>query len=213
MARTDSNGIFVSEETDNILPLHSYFNAMMGTVSAAVSGIIPPGVVVPYAGNASLTGWVMCDGRILNQSDYPDLYKAIGTSYGTGDGSSGSFNAPDLRVRVPIGRDASKPAYKTLGKTGGAESVALTIAQMPKHNHTGKTGGGRAASIKIVHQAGKQYANNHVTGYKSGPAGPITQNSNKAPGMNHWHDIRTEGEGQAHNNMQPFVVMNYIIKA
>lgn len=212
MAKTDENGIFVAEETDKISPLHSYINAMMGSVSSALTGIIPTGVVVPYAGTQMVDGWIMCDGRVTNRSENPDLFRVIGTTFGKGDGSSGSFNVPDLRVRFPLGVDRFKTAYDTPGKTGGAERVTLTINQMPAHDHTGKTGGGRAEEIRLAHKAGGRYSNKMATGFDTGPSGPTIKGSNKSPGLNHWHQIRMQGKGQSHENMPPYLTLNYIIK-
>lgn len=109
---------------------------------------VPTGALFPFAGIIAPSGYLLCDGSIQNSANYPALYAIIGTTYGTGDGSSGSFNLPDLRGRTAFGKDDMNgtPANrltatgsgvdgKTLGASGGAESHLLTVAEMPSHNH------------------------------------------------------------------------------
>lgn len=91
------------------------------------------GQIIPWpaAGNIPV-GWLECDGRALGPADYPRLFAVIGTAYG-GDGVA-TFNLPDLRGRVPLGRSASRAA----GTQVGAESVSITLdgANLPLHTHT-----------------------------------------------------------------------------
>ena len=79
-------------------------------------------------------GWVPCDGRQMTIQQYAALYSLIGTYYG-GDGRT-YFNVPDLRSRVPVGiGQGTGLSNYTLAQQGGIESVALTPAQLPVHNH------------------------------------------------------------------------------
>lgn len=71
--------------------------------SAQIPNLLPAGMMAPYAGASAPTGWLLCDGSAVSRSGYATLFAAIGTAYGTGDGST-TFNLPDMRDRVPIGK-------------------------------------------------------------------------------------------------------------
>lgn len=82
-----------------------------------------------FAGNFAPAGWMFCDGQLLPISEYETLFQLIGTTYG-GDGQS-TFALPDLRGRIPFHQGNGL----ILGETGGAESVTLTVQQIPAHSH------------------------------------------------------------------------------
>lgn len=166
--------------------------------TAAAGGMAPTGVVLPFAGAAAPSGWLLCDGSAVSRTTYSSLFTAISTAYGVGDGST-TFNLPDLRGRVAGGKDnmggtaasrlttaGSGVDGATLGASGGAQTHTLTANQMPSHTHN-YVGGANAAGSGTVGAAG-QSANGYV--------------------------MATLGAGadQAHNNTQPTLVLNYIIK-
>ena len=93
---------------------------------------VPVGSIMCFAGQTCPDGWLLCDGRPINRADYQKLYSTIGTTYGSGNGST-TFNLPNLQDRFPMGKgtDAS-----TLGGTGGSNSVTLTSDKLPSHSHT-----------------------------------------------------------------------------
>lgn len=108
----------------------------------AAAGAPFVGQLAASAMSAAPAGWLVCDGRSLLRADYALLFAAIGTTYGSADGSH--FNLPDLRGRVPVGLDnqggidaGRLAAANTLGGTGGAERVTLTAAEsgLPAHSH------------------------------------------------------------------------------
>jgi microcystin-dependent protein len=158
-------------------------------VSTVETQVVPTGSLFPFAGASSPTGYALCDGASVSTSGtYAGLFAVIGYTYG---GSGASFNLPDLRTRVPVGKGASG-TFVTLGATGGAETHTLTIAQMPSHAHTLSNGGTNMVSdatsgINWNTAAGGSY------GFKSSV-------------------INANGGGGAHNNLQPYIVTNYIIK-
>lgn len=98
---------------------------------------VAAGLIYPYAGSTAPTGYLMCDGAAVSRITYADLFEAIGTTYGAGDGET-TFNVPDLRGRVPLG---SSTDY-ALGSTGGEASHTLQESEMPSHSHTMNHGHG-----------------------------------------------------------------------
>ena len=178
---------------------------------AALTGVdsIPPGVIVPYGGTSAPTGWVFCYGQAVTQgssgSTYYALHAAIGTTYGSGSGGSGDFSIPDLRGRVAAGKDdmggssanrLTDPGNTighgingdTLGDTGGAETHEVTVLQMPAHTHT-------------------------VLGSLSSPnSGTAISMTNREQNSSVGNAASSVGSSHAHNNVQPTIVLNYIIK-
>jgi microcystin-dependent protein len=168
-------------------------SAMAGTV-----GAVPAGAVMPFAGATAPAGWLLCAGQAVSRSQYGELFATVGTAYGTGDGST-TFNLPDLRGRVVAGVDnmggtaASRLTATTitgggtgLGQNGGAQTHTLTTAQMPSHSHG--MGGGGLTVDGGTWRAGSNWVLNYT-------------------------QTEQAGSGQAHNNVQPTMVLNYIIKA
>lgn len=151
----------------------------------------PLGAIMGFAPNSATvpTGWLLCDGTAVNRSTYAALFTAIGTTYGVGDGST-TFNLPDLRGRVPVGLNTSG-LFVTRGAALGAETVTLTTAEMPIHTH------GVSAGVFIT-KGGTQY-------YFNQGATTADRASDAA--------ISNAGGGGAHANVQPSLVINYIIKA
>lgn len=102
--------------------------------------ILPPvGTIMPYVGNTAPTGWLPCTGGEYSSATYPKLSALCGTKFGTA--SAGNFRVPDLKGRVMAGLDSSQAEFDTIGKTGGAKSVTLTVSNMPAHNHTATVSG------------------------------------------------------------------------
>ncbi|MBR3689739.1 MAG: tail fiber protein, partial [Eggerthellaceae bacterium] len=96
--------------------------------SGSLGAVRQAGLIVPYAGATAPAGYLICDGASYSAEDYPELYTAIGNTYG---GDDTTFNVPDLRGRVPLG---NSDAY-ALGATGGEEEHVLTVEEMPSHDH------------------------------------------------------------------------------
>ena len=91
----------------------------------------PAGIVMPFAGSVAPEGYLLCDGSAVSRSTYSDLFTAIGTTYGAGDGST-TFNVPDLSGRVVLGVSQSH----ALGTSGGEAAHTLTENELPAHTHT-----------------------------------------------------------------------------
>lgn len=97
---------------------------LVGTLSPDA---IPIGTVAPYAGGTIPAGWMLCNGGAVSRTTYADLFAAIGTNWGAGDGST-TFNVPDLGGRVPVG-------YTGVGGRGLGQYYGKELADLPSHNH------------------------------------------------------------------------------
>lgn len=183
--------------------------------AAAIALLNPAGQVTAFAGASAPTGWLLCDGSAVSRSTYSALFTAISDTYGVGDGST-TFNLPDLRGRVIAGQDdmggtsanrltaavAESLNGDTLGATGGAETHTLTIAQVAAHDHGG---GSHEHTIKYGDNAGAG-SGDHV--YRGQSFGGNVVDPMDASGA----IISSNGGGAAHNNVQPTIILNYIIK-
>lgn len=97
----------------------------------------PVGAVMQFAGTSASapSGWLYCDGSAVSRTTYSDLYAVIGTTYGSGDGST-TFNLPNTSGRVPVGLDSGDSDFNTAGNTGGSKTHTLSTAEIPSHNHS-----------------------------------------------------------------------------
>ncbi len=139
-----------------------------------------------FAGSTAPSYWLICDGSAVSRTTYADLFAAIGTTYGTGDGST-TFNLPNFGGRTAIGANTTY----VLGASGGEATHTLTYNEMPAHAH----GSGAVA-----------YINGTPYGFASLPS-----TGNHIAFANWTTDAA--GSGWAHNNMQPYLAVNYIIYA
>lgn len=172
---------------------------------AGAVGALPAGSVIPYAGSTAPANWLLCAGQAVSRTTYKALFDVIGSTYGSGDGST-TFNLPDLRGRVPAGKDdmggtaASRltsttitSGATTLGNNGGAQTHTLTEAQIPAHTHTTESAYGGAVS------------GGRLSNANSGGSGTSA--------FSYFNTSSGTGGGGAHNNVQPTIILNYIIKA
>jgi microcystin-dependent protein len=162
-----------------------------------------------WDGNASGNGgaiqtnpgnWLPCDGASLLRSTYPDLFAAIGTTYGATDASH--FTIPDLQGRVPLGAGTgSGLSPYSLGDVGGEETHTLVTTETPAHSHT-DTG----------HSHSEIVAAPNITTIGVGAPEPTAIPGVGITGAGSANLTATGGDG-AHNNLQPFVALNYYIVA
>jgi len=163
--------------------------------------LIPAGTIIQSAAHAQVNGWFDCNGGIYNRTVYSDLFNAIGyanynyNSYGAGDLS---FNVPDMRGRVAVcfGAGTGLTPRSILGDLSGAETHTLTIAQMPSHTHK--------LDRRSNPDAGAFDTNNDN---KSNPTASTTDRV-----ILNEFETKSTGGGEAHNNMQPYIVLRYLIK-
>lgn len=94
--------------------------------------VLPAGMMMPYAAATAPIGWLLCDGAAVSRQTYRRLFSIIGTTYGTGDGST-TFNLPNLKGRIIVGVDAAQTEFDVLGETGGSKSIVT--GAVPAHTH------------------------------------------------------------------------------
>jgi microcystin-dependent protein len=186
------------------------------TVTNALAALVPSGTVSQTARATAPTGYLLCDGSAISRTTYSSLFDAIGTAYGVGNGST-TFNIPNLKGRVPVGFDSSQTEFDTLGESGGAKTVAITEAQMPSHSHTGttSTGGNHSHTLNDSYLQGIPASGGGsrvIAGDQQHSGWSDTRYVQAAGDHNHSFTTSSAGSGQAHNNLQPYVVLNYMIK-
>lgn len=156
------------------------------------------GFIQLTATTSTPTGWLVCDGSAVSRTTYADLFAAIDTAYGPGNGTT-TFNLPDLQGRVPMGSGAgSGLTSRALGDSDGEETHTLTVSEMPSHSHnlevnTGVAGAENPENNYLAETAEASYATSSTSGKYLG-------------------GTTSAGSGSAHNVIQPFTVVKYIIK-
>jgi microcystin-dependent protein len=189
---------------------------------------VPPGTVIMYIAATAPAGFLLCNGSEISRTTYATLFAIISTTYGSGNGST-TFNLPDLRGRVPIGfGQGSGLTNRSLNGKGGAETHTLTTSEMPSHNHSisdpghGHSAGDNGHSHNITrgttgYTASYNSSRENVTGgsrnngdvnFGSDTGYANVYVNNNTTGIS----VNNNGSGNSHNNMQPFIVMNFIIK-
>ena len=149
-----------------------------------IQGSMPAGMVMDYAGNTVPSGWLLCDGSAISRTTYARLFAAIGTTWGSGDGST-TFNLPPGGI-VTVGYKSTDSDFNAVGKQGGAKTHTLTDAEIPLLNlyvtDPGPTGT-EGDWVKLEHS--------------------LARNT---------EDLVNVGtSGQPHNNLQPYGVVKKII--
>lgn len=152
----------------------------------------PIGSISLFAGSTAPSGYLICDGSAVSRTTYSGLFDVINTTYGTGDGST-TFNLPNLKGKVPVGLDSNDTSFDSLGETGGEKNHTLITDEIPAHYHNAGEG------KEFIKNTGETF------GYGTGASTSIAVSTKDAL-------TGSTGGGQAHNNLQPYIVMNYIIK-
>lgn len=181
---------------------------------------LPAGTIVQWPGATAPANWMIADGAAVSRTTYASLFAAIGVQYGSGDGST-TFNLPNLKGRVAVGLDSSQTEFDTLGETGGAKTHTLTASQIPSHTHTISSDGAHTHTTQIqIWQSNNEaggFGLNSSTSFQNRPAVFSTSTagqwgSSSAGAHSHGGATGSAGSDGAHNNLQPYIVLNYIIK-
>jgi len=156
---------------------------------------LPPGIIFPFAGQSAPDGYLICAGQEVSRIEYAQLFGVIGELYGSGDGET-TFNLPDLRGRMPLGKDnmngvsvnrVENEQADSLGGHSGAENHQLTVSEMPSHTHSVLS-----------------WAN-------TGSSNPAFS-TNSTGGTSQGSSVNASGSSEPHNNMPPYLTLNYLIK-
>ena len=204
------------------------------------AGVVTQSVSAGMLTTSAPTGWLLANGDLINRGVYSALFTAIGTTYGAGDGST-TFDLPDMRGRDAsqegTGTYAGATA-RTLGGTLGTETVTLAASQIPAHSHPNTVGSTASSSNNVTagmsantthghnlsESVGRMALGFNATG--SSYAGSIVGNQPQAGAVltaatsgsiDHTHNVfitnaNNTGGGGSHNNMQPTIGLNFIIK-
>lgn len=160
--------------------------------------LMPAGAVTMTLATTAPAGWLLAQGQTLNTADYPDLARAMGITAST-------FTLPDMRGRVPVGLDAGQTEFDAMQETGGTKTHTLSIAEMPSHNHGGATG------TPTVPPSAGRFGDWTGVGVQTGWATTmVSGGSNEYTA--HTHAITAQGGGGSHNNLQPYLVLNFMVK-
>lgn len=237
----DSNTGFYSSAADtigitangvNIGSLSSAGLTITGalTASGGVTGVVPTGLVLAYAGSTPPTGYLMMYGQCESRTTYSDLFTLIGTTYDNGCLST-EFGIPDLRGRVIAGQDDMNASGgsgtsanrltnltngvngDTLGGSGGLESFTLATTNIPAHTHTFSA----TTASNGAHTHTEEGIQNNTTA-NAGPERTIVSNdtNNTSSSGSHTHTVSgtsdSTGSTTALGHIQPTIILNYIIK-
>jgi microcystin-dependent protein len=191
-----------------------------------------PGLIVPYSGPDSSVpaSWLFCNGQAVLRSGisgYPSLFAVIGTTYGSGDGTT-TFNVPDLRGRIPFGKatgsGSSSPLngasfssgnFYTLASAGGEETHLLTSGQTPVKDHTHTAIGtmtvyGSSTDTQNWDDPDTSPPENYSDNGFLGEVAPGTQKTVSSTGTS--SALSPANASLSHTNIPPVIVLNYLIK-
>ena len=194
-----------------------------GATVGQLTGIsgVPVGFIGDWPSATAPIGWLICAGQTLSRTDYSELFAVVGTSFGAPSGST--FQLPDLRGRVTAGLDVDSGGYadrmttpnsRTIGASGGTQTVTLTEEQMPTHTHevTGSTNSAAA------HTHGYEVSGETVLVGNGANlvlrAGGLSSATTASGAHSHTIDIDADDAGgsEAHSNVQPTLIICKIIK-
>jgi len=179
--------------------------------------MLPAGTSISGYFSSAPTGYLLEDGSAVSRTTYSDLFAAVGTTFGSGDGST-TFNLPDSRGRVAVNRNPSDTEFDSIGETYGEKSHTLSVDRIPSHDHS--------SSFATNNHQHYYSGNSGTLNYPAGKDSYDETNEEEAANTGHVHPysgwtgvtdhpaygVNAEGGGQAHNEIQPSIVKTFIIK-
>ena len=190
IATTQASLVSSQSVLSSIQSNQTIMNGEIAAVNAVIASgvnVIPIGTILSFPGAAAPSGFLICDGGLISRSTYYALFAIIGTTYGVGNGTT-TFGIPDMRGRTPIGAgQGAGLTNRVLGGVLGEEAHTLAISEMPAHDHP--------------YEGGYTNATYATGSANSVPAVVSTLNTGSEPGV-----------VVPHTNMQPSIIMNFVIK-
>jgi microcystin-dependent protein len=183
---------------------------------AAPSGTIITHVSVKHFPD----GWLPCWGQAVSRARYSKLFAVLGYSFGAGDEAGETFNLPDLRGQTTMGYGK----YRPVGATGGSDTQTLTEANLAPHSHSGTTStdgshthssNADGSPYSLSTYNGSNTAGGDLDTSSGEPnlfAGPVALSINSAGSHNHTFTTNSKGSGTAFSILQPYLVVNHLIK-
>lgn len=172
---------------------------------------LPIGAVVEFPSDNIPDNWLLCNGQAVSRTDYAELFAAIGTTWGAGNGST-TFNVPTKEGLVTVGKKTSDSDFNTLGKTGGNKTRSLTVANLAKHKHDIVYGDPNAditqKGVSISHDVSGSLQTLNIESFEW-----VNQTANKFGGGSNNIFAAYEGTGSPFSIVQPYTTSNFIIKA
>lgn len=187
--------------------------------------LVPIGTILEFAGSTAPANYLMCAGGAVSRTVYAELFAVIGTTYGSGDGST-TFNVPDRRGRVGVGAGTGGGAVYPLGGTGGSKDAVVV-----SHSHTASSsfsgnnmsgyctadrlGIGDSKAVNNGVLSAQSYYDNSIGSaqYASGSHYTTKITFSGTPSGSVSTTVNSTGESGTNKNLQPYIVQNYIIRA
>ena len=191
-----------------------------GIAFSSVTGsgtLMPVGSMLIWTNTTVPNGWLLCDGSAVSRTTYKQLFDSIGTTYGSGNGST-TFNLPNLKGRFPIGKNGSDSDFNMLGETGGSKTHTLTQSEIASHSHSIDHDHGSVTSGTSSISLGYSEDKRIMSYVPDGSQYNVVEDVNET--YNHTHSVNlpnysgssgSSGSGGAHNNMPPFMAVDFII--
>lgn len=164
------------------------------------------GLIIPWSTTTAPSGFLECDGTAVSRSTYAALFAVVGTTYGSGNGST-TFNLPDLTDKTVVSRSTANS--KSLAQTGGANTVT------PTGNISGSTGSTTLTSSQIPshsHNAVGRLCCAGTPGLNNGQGTNCSSTGSTGGGQSHSHNLTANFVGSSTSVLQPYLVLMYIIK-
>jgi len=193
-------------------------------VDATLLGVFPSGIIAPYAGSSAPDGWMFCYGQAVDRTTYASLFTAIGTTYGSGDGST-TFNLPNYTDKMPIGKGA---IAASIGSTGGSATTTLSSANLPSHSHTYSGSSTTICAYTGIYDSGHSHAMGgtyqaygqpsissvltQISGQNTGAAAANIIDPTHAHSFSWSGTTSTAGSSTAATTISPYLGINFIIK-